>query len=133
MQKKFEKDICMIDRLLYYVVSQGDNFNRLAQGIGVSNSYFSKMKRNKGSIGADIIEKILEYYDNLNAEWLLRGNGNMLKSEQKDFVSKNYEIEEFNKMNIQLIEKDAEIKELKKTIKKQKILIRKLEEKKILG
>ena len=81
MQEKVENFTKIIDRLKYYLDNQQDNFNKLSIKIGVSNSYFSKMYKNKGDLGEDIIKKILLLYENLNPEWLLIGKGEMLKSE----------------------------------------------------
>lgn len=76
MQENSKKSI---HRLQEYITFKGTSLNKLAAELGLSNSYFSKMVRNSGSIGSDIIEKIIRSYPDLNAEWLLTGNGNMLK------------------------------------------------------
>jgi transcriptional regulator with XRE-family HTH domain len=78
MQKNGENITSLIERLSKYLDYKEDSFNKLASRIGVSNSYFSKMIRSKGSIGADIVEKILLYYDDLNSDWLITGRGEML-------------------------------------------------------
>lgn len=74
----------IIERIEYYNELKELNFNQLAIAIGVSNSYFSKMVKNKGSLGEDIIKKILLFYDDINPEWLLTGQGSMLKGVNKD-------------------------------------------------
>ena len=38
------------------------------------------MVRNNGSIGSEVLAKIVIYYDDLNINWLLTGEGDMLKS-----------------------------------------------------
>lgn len=68
-----------IERIFYFAELKGISIHKLSLEIGVSNSYFSKMKKNRASIGSDIIEKILRRYTDLNAEWLLTGNGEPVK------------------------------------------------------
>jgi hypothetical protein len=51
--------------------------NAFEKKVGIANGYIS---HNKGSIGSDIISKIMEGYPELNAEWLITGKGKMLKS-----------------------------------------------------
>ena len=87
MQEKSENFTRIIERLKYYIDNQGYNFNQLAKKIGVSNSYFSKMYSSKGSLGEDIIGKILLFYENINPEWLLLGKGEMLKSDISQSVA----------------------------------------------
>ncbi|WP_412664858.1 transcriptional regulator [Bacteroides nordii] len=78
MQEKTENNTKTIHRLSEYITNTGTSFNKLALELGVSNSYFSKMLKNGGSVGSDIIENILRIYPNLNANWLLTGEGSML-------------------------------------------------------
>jgi len=68
-----------IERIFYFVELKGISVNKFSMLIGVSNSYFNKMRKNKASVGSDIIEKILRIYPELNADWLLTGNGDILK------------------------------------------------------
>jgi hypothetical protein len=42
------------------------------------------MKKNRASIGSDVIENILRIYPQLNVVWLLTGKGSMLKEESDD-------------------------------------------------
>jgi hypothetical protein len=46
------------------------------------------MYKNKGDLGEEIIKKILLFYENLNPEWLLLGEGEMLKASEVS-VNKN--------------------------------------------
>ncbi|WP_181256212.1 S24 family peptidase [Aurantibacter aestuarii] len=47
------------------------------QSIDASNGYINSISK---SIGIDKVESILEKYPNLNIEWLLTGNGDMMKT-----------------------------------------------------
>lgn len=93
MQEKEENITKIIYRLQEYVKYKGITLNQIAVVIGVSNSYFSKMASNGGSLGEDIIRKILLFYDDLNSDWLIIGRGKMIKdraisqNEAPDFVN----------------------------------------------
>lgn len=53
----------------------------------MSNASFGKSLKNGGSIGGDKLEIILSVYPDINAEWLLTGDGEMLKSTSKMKIS----------------------------------------------
>lgn len=89
MQEKTENNTKVIDRIYEYITSIGLTFNKLAIELNISNSYFSKMYKNKGSIGSDIIEKILRIHTDLNADWLITGRGSMLLNDTKEDIDKN--------------------------------------------
>jgi hypothetical protein len=46
--------------------------------IRLSNGYFSKQLRNKGSVGSDILIKIHDRYHELDILWVLTGEGQMI-------------------------------------------------------
>lgn len=81
MQEKIENITKIIHRLQEYVKCKGITLNQIAVAIGASNSYFSKMANNEGSLGEEVIRKILLYYDDLDPDWLVTGRGKMTKSE----------------------------------------------------
>ena len=80
MQEKKENITKTIQRLQEYAKYKHITLNQISVAIGVSNSYFSKMVKNGGSMGEDVIRKILLFYDDLEADWLLTERGEMLKS-----------------------------------------------------
>lgn len=47
--------------------------------IGVSKGAIYKPIRNKKTVGVEVLEKIVSKYPELNLEWLITGNGEMLK------------------------------------------------------
>lgn len=59
--------------------------------IGASNGYTLRMKKNRASIGSDVIENILRIYPQLNVVWLLTGEGNMLK-EKKESLPLDFDL-----------------------------------------
>ena len=81
MQEKSENITKAICRFCEYITYSGITFNKLASELGLSNSYFSKMVKNNGSIGSDVIENILRIHPELNADWLITGRGSMLRHE----------------------------------------------------
>lgn len=86
MQENKENITKTIHRLSEYTTKTGISFNKLATEIGISNSYFSKMIKNGGSIGSDIIENILRIHPDINADWLMTGRGSMLHTNQDQFT-----------------------------------------------
>ena len=83
----------------------------------------------RGSIGTDKYLKIIKYYRDLNPEWLLSGEGSMLKDEQAHQANTPDDkylllLEEHNKtLKDQLKDKEAIIKEKeeKEALYKEKI------------
>jgi SOS-response transcriptional repressor LexA len=66
-----------IKRLYQWLESKDESIYKFSKNIGVSNGYFSKQKKSNGAISSNVIEKIVNYYDNLNLNWLLTGKGIM--------------------------------------------------------
>ena len=85
----------LIERIYQLSDLKGDSIYKISKEINVSNGYFAKTKAKKGSVGSEIIEKIVSYYPDLNIEWLITGNGEILKSKSKENVlEKNEDIYE---------------------------------------
>lgn len=66
-----------VDRLFEYFDFKGVKPTPLERDMGISNGYFLKQKKNSGSLGSDLIEKIVDYFPSLNPTWLLKGEGQM--------------------------------------------------------
>lgn len=77
----------MLNRLKKYIDYKGISISAFEKSIGMSNASFGKSLKNGGSIGGDKLEKILSVYPDINAEWLLTGGGEMLKSTTKMNIS----------------------------------------------
>jgi len=77
--------------------NEGINITALEQRIGASQGVLSRAKRNGTTISSEWIIKILENYPKYNANWLLTGEGEMLK---RDAVIQqgNVSIEENNQI-----------------------------------
>ena len=92
---------------------------RFCQMLGFSNKFLD----NSSNMGTDKASKILRYFPDLNAEWLLSGKGNMLRLDILDEPSKVYD--KTAKQNTE--EEDTNYKELaearKETIESLKKII----------
>lgn len=82
-------------RILFFIDSQGFTKKHFFEKLKISASNF----RSNGlysEIGGDVIAKILSEHKELNTEWLLTGNGQMLKSNSLDgiIINKQEDIQE---------------------------------------
>lgn len=74
--------IDFFDRLDKFMEYKGLNDNKITVEAGISNGLIGK-GRKRGSLSQDSISKLLYTYKELDANWLLTGNGPMLKSDEK--------------------------------------------------
>ena len=70
----------IVDRLDEYMSFKGLNDNKVTVNCGLSVGLIGRARKGKSDIGKKSIEKILNFYQDLNRVWLLTGDGNMLKS-----------------------------------------------------
>ena len=112
-----------IDRLMQFIQHAGLRARQFDISIGAANGYTLRMKKNKASIGSDVIENIVRTYPQLNVAWLITGEGEMLKPkgdlEILDFEQlpkdKQEEIEAIIESKIRA-RQEAEIKDLLKEV-----------------
>jgi transcriptional regulator with XRE-family HTH domain len=69
----------MRERLLKFLLTEKISASKFADEIGVQRSGVSHILSGRNNPGFEFIQKILERYKYLNAEWLIMGTGNMLK------------------------------------------------------
>lgn len=72
-----------IDRLILFQQSVKDVIggqNKFESYTGLSTGYISNMKKNNGGISSDVMLKLREKFSDLNLDWLITGEGEMLKS-----------------------------------------------------
>lgn len=66
------------ERLKLFAKSEGIRVSTIEKTMGASNGYVNSISKN---IGIDKLNLLVEYYSNINLEWLLTGKGNMLKTD----------------------------------------------------
>jgi hypothetical protein len=70
----------VLQRIKQYIDYKNISIARFEAAIGMSNNSFRKSLANNGSIGSDKLENILKTFPEISSEWLLTGQGDMLKS-----------------------------------------------------
>lgn len=70
----------ILNRLRDYLLHRDLSFNKFEKSLGVSHGSISNAWKHQRNIGSNVIEKILSTYPEINAEWLLRGDGKMLNA-----------------------------------------------------
>ena len=96
-----------IERISMYLQFRNISPHSFERKIKLSNGYYAKQLRNKGSVGSDILIKIHEHYSELNMLWVLTGEGNMIDesrsisiAQAEEFTYK-YEVENIKLQNLQ--------------------------------
>ncbi len=69
----------LLKRIDDFIQHLGISYNKFENTVGASRGGVSAAIRMNRNIGVNIIENILQKYPQLNSEWLLRGEGEMLK------------------------------------------------------
>lgn len=82
-----------VSRIKEFIDFKGLSVRKFEETVGFSNGAFATQYKNNKSIGSDKIENILCSFPELNTEWLLTGNGEMLKSDGAKEVTKAPPIE----------------------------------------
>lgn len=72
----------ILERLKEYMDCKGIKIAAFERSIGMSNASFGKSLKNGKSIGTDKLENILSIYKDINPNWLLTGEGSMLREER---------------------------------------------------
>jgi len=76
------------ERLDNYMINSGLNDNKLTVISGISNGLIGKARK-RGALSLENISKILYSCNDLNANWLLTGQGEMLKSKRDEQIENN--------------------------------------------
>ncbi|PKP46685.1 MAG: hypothetical protein CVT94_13835 [Bacteroidetes bacterium HGW-Bacteroidetes-11] len=74
----------IIDRFDKYMVSKGLNDNKVTVQLGLSVGLLGKSRKIDRDLSKGAIEKILNFYSDIEEVWLLTGEGNMLKEDKKE-------------------------------------------------
>lgn len=65
-----------------------DSYADFAKELGISHQTASNYLKGNRVPNADALKQIIQKFDDLNAEWLLTGSGEMLKTKDQDFNSR---------------------------------------------
>jgi len=112
-----------ISRLYKYMEYAGLNENKVRVQCGLSQGAINTAKKRNKGLGYENIAKILYVYKDLDARWLLTGEGEMLNSERTpsdseliQFLKKqnNELLEKIEQLNRELGDKERQIAEMKK-------------------
>lgn len=71
-----------IDRFDKYMAFRGLNDNKVTVQLSLSVGTLGKSRKEGRDLSDKVIEKILNFYDEINKVWLLTGEGEMLNSDQ---------------------------------------------------
>lgn len=78
-----------IDRLESLIVTEKTNVKAFEKKVGISNGYISAQKKGKGTIGSEVLEKILLEYPEWDLYWLVTGKtvNETMKSQKKEVIA----------------------------------------------
>ena len=113
-----------IDRVMQFIDYVGMSARQFDISIGASNGYTLRMKKNKASIGSDVIENIIKTYPQLNLIWLITGEGEMLNPDKETLRTgklpreKEMEIERIIEAKIKK-RQEQELQDLLKVVNKE--------------
>lgn len=68
-----------VARIKDFIDFKGVSVRKFEEATGFSNGAFASQFKNNKTIGVDKVENILQTYPEINPDWLLTGNGQMLK------------------------------------------------------
>lgn len=83
------------ERVREYIDYKGISKYKFCNDLGFSNKFLD----NSSNMGTDKACKILHYYPDLNSEWLLTGNGPMIKEENTSVVVMNSDRKTVDKLH----------------------------------
>lgn len=111
--------IDFFERLDKYMKIKGLNDNKITVETGISNGLIGKARK-RGSLSLENISKILNVYRDIDANWLLLGEGEMRKGHNNK-EDLNTDFKELAEVRKELLNyKDSEISNLKKMIQELK-------------
>ena len=72
----------VIERLRTYLKNKGKKNREVASFIGISETTLNNKLNGTRSLDLDTLLNIVIHFEDLSVEWLLRGDGNMFKSDK---------------------------------------------------
>nr|WP_199000535.1 helix-turn-helix transcriptional regulator [Flavobacterium sp. ASV13] len=112
------------ERVREYLDFKGITKYKFCNDLGFSNKFLD----NSSNMGTDKACKILHYYPDINSEWLLTGNGSMLKEDNTNIVIMNNDRKTMDSLHVSQeiplydLEAVAGLRELFSSGKPQRIL-----------
>lgn len=97
------------ERLLYFIRYMNLTTKAFEQSIGVSNSYIANLRKRMGD---DVLKNTLSKYPQLNREWLLTGEGQMLNFEVYSGLPETTKLPETQEKTAQPSEEICEVEEI---------------------
>lgn len=85
----------MKEQLYKLIEAEGLTPAKFADEIGVQRSSISHILSGRNKPSYDFISKVLKRFSGINAEWLITGNGNMIKSTIQSDIEKSKQISLF--------------------------------------
>ncbi|NAS32561.1 hypothetical protein GTQ40_16390 [Flavobacteriaceae bacterium R38] len=68
----------IVDRIKLFIEYKSISLRRFDESIGMSKGYMSRQIKTNASIGSNVLVKIVDVYPDLNLNWLLKGEGEMI-------------------------------------------------------
>lgn len=93
-------DLGIYERLRLIAVRFYGNESKMVSELGFKQSTYATAKSRNSEVSLDLIRRILNSGNNINADWLIKGEGEMLK---KDFVQEAIMIEEFDDDKVEVL------------------------------
>lgn len=96
----------MKDRIIKFLTREGITPAHFADEIGVQRSSVSHILSGRNNPSFDFIQKILQRYNTVNAEWLITGIGDIYKKTEKNIIVVPDHKPDINPKEAQVIQKD---------------------------
>lgn len=114
----------IIHRILKFIQNKSISSDQLDKAIGVGKDHLQHEVSKDGSVSTDVLEKICQYYPELNPIWLLTGKGEMLIDDYHEVGKAIENVESQEGIYNVIAGKDIEIQLLKEHIEGLNELIR---------
>lgn len=77
----------ILQRIIIVCKQKSDSETQFAKMIGANQKTINQQLRGERSVSFDTVSKILSAFEDISSEWLLRGEGEMIKPQQKPTVA----------------------------------------------
>ena len=94
----------VIHRLKKFADHKGLTMRKFDFSIEASDGYTQRTLKNQGSVGSDILEKIIDIYPEINPYWLLKGEGEMLREPDSNHFASKETAPEYDLFEITLLQ-----------------------------